>query len=412
MATPKQSSTEALKKVEEQITCPICLEHFTNPKLVPCGHSFCLQCLQCVPIELVHGSHYLPCPTCRVSCPVPDKGVASLPPSFVINNFIEVYGLMKKVSDHQHASCDVCDDNNADRYCKQCAKFLCPQCLHDHNNWKPNVSHQIISFDEVASSTYLPPKAKPNPTMICTGHDKPLDIFCNTCQQLICQHCTVKKHKDHDYDHFTETYKQHKDVIVQSLTEEFDRLQEARLILITRKNKISQQCETAIEEIDHIITQIKSHLDETGRRLKREATLALKHKDSVLDQQIKEIDTAIDQVSEYRDHVDQCVKVGTPQQLLLTKQQITSRSQNVIKSVKDKTFEPLEQADIRLVKSDKINEIHINIGTIEYTSLRLARLKVSRRHIPLTGRSQPLPFPSLFLMVLLFPSLSLSSTVV
>ena len=112
----------------------------------------------------------------------------------------------------------------------------------------------------------------------------------------------------------------------------------------------------------------------------------MKHKDSVLDQQIKEIDTAIDQVSEYRSHVDQCVKVGTPQQLLLTKPQIMSHSQNVIKSVKDKTFEPLEQADIRLVKSDKIDEIHNNIGTVEYTSLRLARLKVSRRHIPLTGR--------------------------
>ena len=388
MAT-KQSSTEALKKVEEQITCPICLEHFTNPKLVPCGHSFCLQCLQRVPIELVNGSHYLPCPTCRMSCPVPDKGVASLPPSFIINNLIEVYGLLKKVSDHQHASCDICDDNNADRYCKQCAKFLCPQCLHHHNNWKPHTSHQIICLDEVASSVYLLPQAKPDPTMICTDHNEPLKVFCNTCQQLICRDCTVKKHKDHDYDLVTDTYKQHKDAIVQSslrpLNQEFDRLQEARLILITRRNKISQQCETAIEEIDHTITQI-NHLDETGRKLKKDATLALKHKDSVLDQQIKEIDTAIDQVSEYRDHVDQCVKVGTPQQLLLTKPQITSHSQNVIKSVKDKTFAPLEQADIRLVKSDKINQIHNNIGTVEYTSLRLARLKVSRRHIPLSGR--------------------------
>ena len=187
------------------------------------------------------------------------------------------------------------------------------------------------------------------------------------------------------------------DVIVQSLNKEFDRLQEASLILVTRKNKISQQCQTAIEEIDHTITQIKNHLDKTRRKLKKDARLALKHKDSVLDQQIKEIDTAIDQVSEYRDHVDQCVKVGTPQQLLLTKPQITSHSQNVIKSVKDKTFEPLEQADIRLVKSDKINQIHNNIGTIEYTSLHLGRLKVSRRHIPLTGRESTITI-SLFLL--------------
>ncbi len=151
MAATKQSSTEALKKVEEQITCSICLEHFTNPKLLPCGHSFCLQCLQRVPIELVNGNHYLPCPTCRVSCPVPDEGLALLSPSFVINNLIEVYDLMK--NGHQHASCDICDNTNADRYCKQCAKFLCPQCLHHHNNWKPHASHQIIGVEEVPSLT-------------------------------------------------------------------------------------------------------------------------------------------------------------------------------------------------------------------------------------------------------------------
>ena len=346
MAATKQSSTEAIKKLEEQITCPICLEHFTDPKLIPCSHSFCLKCLQRVPIELVNGSHCLPCPTCRLSCPVPDKGLASLSPSFVVNNLIEVYGLMKKVSDHQHASCDNCDNNNADRYCKQCAMFYCQQCLHFHDKLKSNTSHHTISLDEVASSVHQLPLAKLDPTMNCTDHNKPC---------------------------------------LQPLNKEFDRLQEARLILVASKNEISQQVETTIEEIDHTITQIKNHLDDTGRKLKDDARLALRHKDSVLDQQIKEIDTAIDQVSEYRDHVDQCVKVGTPQQLLLTKPQITSHSQNVIKTVKNKTFEPLEQPDIRLVKSDKINQIHNNIGTVEY-SLRLARLKVSRRHIPLIGR--------------------------
>ena len=379
--------SEALKKLEEEITCSMCLEHFINPKFLSCFHYFCLHCLQHVPTHLINGSHYLSCPTCRVSCPVPDNGLASLPPFLAARNLKEVYGLMKKVSDHQHASCDICDDNNADRYCKQCDKFLCPQCLHYHKNWKPHTSHQIINLDEVASSAYLLTQAKPDPTRICTDHNKPLDIFCDTCQQLICHDCIVKKHKDHDYDLVTDAYKQHKDAIVQSslqpLNKEFDRLQEARLILVARKDEILQQCETAIEEIDHTITC----LDETGRKLKKDAMLALKHKDSVLDQQIKEIDTAVDQVSKYRDYVDQCVKVGTPQQLVLTKPRILRESQKVIKYTEDKTFEPLEQADIRLVKSDKINQIHNNIGTIEYTSsLRLARLKISHRHIPLTGR--------------------------
>ena len=99
MATKQSSTTEGLKKLEEQITCPVCLEHFTNPKVLPCFHSFCLQCLQGVPIVLVEGNHSLTCPTCRSLCSVPDSRLASLPPSFVANNLMEVYELMKKATE-------------------------------------------------------------------------------------------------------------------------------------------------------------------------------------------------------------------------------------------------------------------------------------------------------------------------
>ena len=75
-------------------------------------------------------------------------------------------------------------------------------------NWKPNAGHQTLSLEEVANTAYQLPHAKPEATDNCTDHNKPLEIFCETCEELICHtDCTVRKHKDHDYDVVSDTYK-------------------------------------------------------------------------------------------------------------------------------------------------------------------------------------------------------------
>ena len=43
--------TSALKKLEQQLTCPVCLDIYTNPKSLPCLHSFCQHCLEGLPVN-------------------------------------------------------------------------------------------------------------------------------------------------------------------------------------------------------------------------------------------------------------------------------------------------------------------------------------------------------------------------
>ena len=390
MAEKNTVSSEALKKLEEQLTCPICLEQITNPKILPCYHSFCLHCLEGMAPELIEGKLCLPCPTCRSPCPEPDKGLASLPTSFVINNLSEVYGLMKKVLANQQASCDNCDKTNAISYCKQCSKFLCPECHHHHKNWRKFSNHQTLSLEKVASTAYQLPQAKPEATDNCTDHNKPLVIFCETCEELICQLCTVRKHSGHNYDVVIDTYRKQYDTIVKSslqpLNQQVDRLSQCMTSLTDRRKAINEQSQKTKEGVHLMITELKQVLDETERKLIRDVNVALLHKINVLDHQIKEVETALGQVRECRDHVEQSVRIGTPQQVLSTKSQMMSRTESVISNVKDKTFQPLEQANIELVKSDNINEILKNIGTIKCTVLPPSKVNVSCHPIPLTNQ--------------------------
>ncbi len=46
---------------EDVFDCSICLERYTDPRLLGCSHSFCLECL----LKLERRSHVIKCPECR-----------------------------------------------------------------------------------------------------------------------------------------------------------------------------------------------------------------------------------------------------------------------------------------------------------------------------------------------------------
>ena len=382
MAEMNTASTQALQKLEEQLTCSICYGQFINPKFLPCFHSFCLQCLEGVASELVEGNFCLPCPTCKLPCPVLDEGLASLPPSFLVNSLSEVYGLMKKVSGDQQVSCDNCDKTITSHYCKQCSMFFCTECLNLHDKFKPHVTHETLNLDEVASSVYQLPQAKPSAASNCIDHNKPKERFCETCEKLICEDCTMQeKHKDHICETVTEAYRKHHDMVLScslpSVKQELNRLSQDKTSLVKKRKEITEQGVTTQKEIRLAIIQMKRLLDETERKLYGDVDVALQHKLSVLDHQMQKVEIALSQLVSCRDHLEQSFKVNTPQQVLSAKSQVMSHTENVLSRVKDKTFQPLEEADIELVKSDKTSQMQMNVGKVKCTLFVGKVMKVS-----------------------------------
>ena len=73
MASPVRNLDHIFNK---DSSCPICLEEYFEPKVLPCFHNICKKCLK----ELMH-HHTLSflCPICRAVCPVPERGVDGFP---------------------------------------------------------------------------------------------------------------------------------------------------------------------------------------------------------------------------------------------------------------------------------------------------------------------------------------------
>ena len=370
MAKKSSTPSDALKKLEEQLTCPICLDDYTDPKTLLCLHSFCYQCLEGLPLDLQGGKHFLSCPTCRTPTELPEAGVAGFPIAFFINNLTEVHSLLKKVSGDRPTLCDNCKKSDATGYCKQCTKFSCTECLGVHNKWAPFVDHTVINLDEVARTAFQLPSIKPEVTMKCSSHDKPLEIYCETCHNLICHNCTVRIHKGHEYDLVSDTYDKHRQIIELSLEpvkEQIVVVTEALTTLTKREEEITHQGETIIKEIHVTIKQIIDLLLQSERKLTEDVDLAVRHKLSILGQQERKAEKKLGQLTDCLDFVEQGLKVGTLQQVLLAQPQMIDCMNSVIKSFKPESFQPLEQADIKLMKSKKIEDVHKCIGEVSYS---------------------------------------------
>lgn len=87
MSESKAEASSSMKNHSEtsaqQLTCPICLELFSDPVSLPCGHIYCLGCLQ----TMGEGLDQHSCPECQAEYP----GTAALVKSFKMCSMVEKY---------------------------------------------------------------------------------------------------------------------------------------------------------------------------------------------------------------------------------------------------------------------------------------------------------------------------------
>ncbi|EDO30002.1 predicted protein [Nematostella vectensis] len=57
-------ATSASRRLEDEVTCSICIEHFNDPRVLPCFHSFCRHCLEELALHS-EGRGKLVCPLCK-----------------------------------------------------------------------------------------------------------------------------------------------------------------------------------------------------------------------------------------------------------------------------------------------------------------------------------------------------------
>ncbi|CAI8008577.1 Tripartite motif-containing protein 3 [Geodia barretti] len=269
---PKRSENpaqQALEKLSNQLSCSVCLEEYRRPRVLPCLHVFCEACLEKL-VGTQRDKLSAPCPNCRKTARLPEGGVSSLPYAFYINHLFEVREVLEKVSNPEKAQCDKCGEGEVQGFCRDCGQFICQLCLTMHGKWKELQGHEISTIDEVqetASKMVTPKKV----SSTCSKHaTEPTKIYCETCDELICRDCTVKTHRDHNYDLVPDAFPKHRDAILASLGPVKSELASVGSTIAQLKARSSRLDERGVEaqaEVNAVVDKLQAILEARRREL-------------------------------------------------------------------------------------------------------------------------------------------------
>ena len=342
----KVATKDALKKLDAQLECSICLDIFKQPKLLPCFHVFCKS--PCLEKLVAKDGHSLTCPTCRHIVPLSKRGMDGLQSDFHIDRLFDIRDAFIKAAEPTETQCGNCEDDKATGYC---GDFLCDDCQAAHRKTKFTKNHQLLTLKELETqaASLVPPK-KDAPR--CPKHkNKKLKIYCETCKELICNDCTIRVHRDHNYDLLADVFHKHKEELVSSLKpvkQKLHTVQQALKAFDMRAKEIDDQKATIEAHIHKEIDQLHQLLDQRRVQLVGELDMLTQQKLKSLAAQRDQVEITQVKLTSCLEYAEGGLQTGTESEVLAMKAPVIKRIEQISAEFDPDTIQPETEADLKV----------------------------------------------------------------
>ena len=249
-------------------------------------------CRDCL-VGLAHRNPQgLPCPTCRQVTPIPPSGVAGLQPAFQTNLLLEI------LSQHEKVKQDIL-------YCQQ------------HQN-------------------------------------RELELYCETCEELICVQCTIQQHHTHEYNLIVEVFEKHKQEIMSSINPAEQQQTLARKALEkldARCREITDQQAALLAQIRKSSQQLHEIIDLRDKELTNKLNYITQEKLNQLASQREQIETTLAKLGSCLDKVKEKLRTGSQGVVLRMKTTLVEQVKDLTMGFKPDNMKVFTTADMRFSSS-------------------------------------------------------------
>ena len=329
MAEAPDPVEKGLEELEEEITCPVCKKHFHDPKILPCLHYYCRECVQQLALRAGPNSPFA-CPECRRGTILPQNDPDQLPTAFFVNRMKQLRTKMEKVQGKMEAVCEMCSRAKAEAFCRQCTEFICNDCVRLHGVLKVFAGHKVVTLQELKEGGAKAIPLKEAPPSMCKDHDEQLKIYCFDCNHLICRDCVLYDHAGHKSEFVKKSAPQYKKTLKESLVP-LAKIQ-TNISAATREvekveREVSEQHKVVEETVKQSFKQLHEILHNREKQLLDKASKLKQQKLDNLGAQNKGFALATSEIQGLVDFVECSVENATDEEFMSLQQYIQEQIQ-------------------------------------------------------------------------------------
>ena len=367
---------KSVKDLEKEITCAICHDHYTEPKVLPCLHYYCKKCVHRLTLKTGADGPFS-CPECRSDISLPQGKVEKLPTAFFVNRMKSVYSKLERAHGKVRAKCEMCSVGyRAKAFCRQCTHFICDECVKQHHRMKTFTGHKIASLDQLKEGAKEIVLEDELPFQICEKHDEAMKVYCFDCKCLICRDCTIKDHLGHNYEFIKKSAPEMK----KKLIEQLNPLKEVKMDLSnaveeiqTTKHEIEVLGNSVAKDINNSFNELQKIIENRRQELLMEAASKMAQKLEHLTNQEESLSAARSVVQSIIEYTEQCVDHSTDGEIMCMHDDIETRIEKEIEeNCKEKRdLNPVEDVDVG-VQVDCVEDLK-----------KLCRAKIQLTRLPI-----------------------------
>ncbi|XP_073506391.1 E3 ubiquitin/ISG15 ligase TRIM25-like [Phyllobates terribilis] len=292
-------SAMASADLRHELSCSICLNIYTDPVTLRCGHNFCRVCIDDV-LDTQDGDGLYSCPECRVTFRKWPPLQRNITLCNVVENFLSTQPHQEEITG---IHCTYCMESPvpAVRSCLHCEASLCDNHLRVHSK---ELEHVLTD-----PSTSLE-------TRKCSVHKKILEYYCTEDAACICVSCSLAgEHRGHRVEMLKKASEKKKKKlrnVLQKLITKRKKTEERVQSLEERRRKAQEKASGEAERVTALFIDIRRRVDKLENMVLSDIFRRESQESLPLSDVIQKLEIKKDELSRKMRHIEELYNMTDP----------------------------------------------------------------------------------------------------